>query len=380
MELASSVGSQALFGAAFGGLSYGFNRIAGPAAKPTTTDSGNAHITTYNDASGQPVKFEALVPARYNADNANVVWNSTKMTDGSWQSSGYAVSKTDGGWSSDAAFNKIADVNRSADGTVVINDTDGNVRTFTPDKYARTNPVNDAAAAAKQFAANNFDRVSSNGDREVATTADGFRRFDGAGRLTALQDQNFGVNSAYIDYDAQGNMSRVSVSGANNSAHMSLARVDNDTWTFMKGDDQYTWKGNIEQVKDASGKVDSLAFKPADGGETQSFSIAGGAGKIRAAVEASGQYKALGPGLPSAKIGPQGDVLLAPGLDTKLYINGKQVSSETAIKAGDQVRTSVNVNDEFNDWRGPSNNNRQNNRRQSNAKWCNYQQPRCQPL
>ena len=346
-EFATSVGSQALFGAAFAGMSYGINHIAGSAAKPTTTDSGNAKITTYNDAKGQPLKFAAEVPSFEDPKYTNVLWNSTKMTDDTWKSSGNAVNKGTVNWASDAYFNDISSITRATDGTVVLNDTNGNVRTFAPGQYTRANPTAEAADAAREYSYKYFDRTSSNGDHEVSTPENGYRNFDAKGQLKSLQDKPFGSTSAHIHYDPNGEMSWVSV--ADDNAQASLHRVDNNTWSLMKGEDQYTWKGDIQQVKGPSGQVDSLTFTP-ENGKTQTFTTAGGAEQIKAAIDASSQYKGLGQGLPSAKVGPHGEVVLSPGTDTHLTVNGKEVTGETAIKPEDQVHVNVNLGLDWNDW------------------------------
>ncbi len=348
-DLATNTLSMAAFGAAFGAVDYSYNKFIAPPkvteVKSTFVPEEGSGASLYNSKDGEAltlrlihnkngelVRMRAELPAMNDFDH--IGWQATRMTDGSW--SNKAMSVFDGKWKSsytEISLPALQNVSTQPDGTVKIISSDGRTRVFAPNgKYERveTNP------RPQPVVDPNYSELNMGNNSKVV-----YLRSNTGG--TELGSR--------LHIDSSGKVSEVSFS--NTGDQLFMRKNADGTWKMYSGvtpdgktaPSDYMWKGEVEAVRSAAGKVESLQFKFPDGHTVSMPKTLDNAADLAKALHDTGSFLNFDKNFRYLRTDADGNMFLKTQSAT---LNGKPVAdAEVPIKPMDDVRIVFDIGDRY---------------------------------
>jgi len=329
-EFVSRVGTQALFGATFAGLSYGYNVVNGPLSKPTEVESGRGSITTINDSQGQPVGVKATIVDDNPAGEPRTLVQAVKMGDGTWSSS------------SNRGVNSVT---ASPDGSVHLQNGWNETYNFEPGRLTRTTSDGNTRTLSAPTSPYIYENYRPNGEHEFTTATNGSRVLDTKGNTLWMTNDHNGSNGANMEYDANGQLSRVRIVGET-GPNITLDRAGTDTWTYEDVYNLYSLKGTFALNKDVSGTVNSLTFAP-EKGTAVTFGPTDDSSEIVASITKGAQDQGFLPRMSWIKASPNGDIVIKATDMWEAKVNGNAVTGEFVLHPGDKASKMFDVGDDF---------------------------------
>jgi len=352
-NLGSDIETYAAFGAAFGALGYADSKLDAKTTtekfdatrtwKDGTTKPASAIVTS--DANGQPLKVSADLPSSDSWSSSRLNWQSVKMMDGTWSSSGNRDS---------FVVPDLTDAKIDSSGNLQLMTSDGDLRSFNKDgSFVKSNPEN---AAAKAAADANFNaKMAQFHEQQMDLVRDGKREV--TLEYPSKQNGAFEIADTRATMDPTSNeVSKISFNPADTkySNIVGMTRGADGTWSINMANADgypsvYTWKGDVKPNINAGGKVDSFSFTSANGTSSEIGQSANSVPETFKSIVADAKFSELDPNWRYIRMDDQGNLLMRSGSGT---LDGKPLSNvgkEISIKPGDAISLRFDIGD-----RGPN--------------------------
>lgn len=320
------------FGAAFGAIGYGYSQAANALRGREVIQSNGGRIELSKDANGNPIKIKVQGTNTYSAaaDGEGSIairvsegeWGGTKMANGTWSTN----------LSSDYRYEfgenplRIAGVT-SAHGGVKVALQDGSVRSFVSGgNYEEIVPV----------------RHSS---KHIVYGANGSHNLDSHGRITEIT-HNYAPGAEPTEIRYAGDVLQ-SIESTTSPRFLKIKAIEPGRWSVSMEGSNYTWQGDITQVKGpGSETVNSLQFTP-KGGKPVLLDSSVGVGGVANLMEMTGSFEGLAKGEGYVRADANGNIFLSSGKVETPVVNGQEIAAgkETAVRPGQPLSLNYDIRD-----------------------------------